>query len=268
MRGQIIRYSFQTGTGAITGDDGNRYTFDNGEWRENYAPAQDMRVDFDDYIYPDGQGRQALEVHAVSESPVPTTTQNATQGTQNTNTKPSKGMKWWHWTLIGVGAFFALLIVVGMVVEEEPDTTEVVVKQTTATVSTSVPAPVPTAIPTPDTISTHIYTARELHDLNAKNAEFFASQFKGGRIHVTGWFHSIIDDREYVLAADPDTGIFITQTRLFGVILEDLSKEEQGSLSIGNKVLATCKVGDYITEESEGFTVSKLYMDDCSLGKN
>ena len=68
MQGSIIRYDFQSGRGAISGDDGNRYSFDNEGWKENYPPAQNMRVDFDDRISNDGQGRQAVDVYVVPES--------------------------------------------------------------------------------------------------------------------------------------------------------------------------------------------------------
>ena len=78
MQGSIIRYDFQSGRGAISGDDGNRYSFSNAEWRENYPPAQDMRVDFDDRIDHDGQGRQATEIYAVDESRTTTTPSVAT----------------------------------------------------------------------------------------------------------------------------------------------------------------------------------------------
>ncbi len=139
MQGSIIRYDFRSGRGAITGDDGNRYSFSNDEWREDYPPAQDMRVDFDDPIDHDGQGRQATEIYAVAESHTTaienprenrerwesltpkqqkeewTTYWNSTQENAKRGYQASNGMKWWHWTLIGVGALFALIVLVAVV---------------------------------------------------------------------------------------------------------------------------------------------------------
>ena len=47
MTGHILDYSIQTNTGAISGDDGNRYSFTGADWRESGAPQVGMRVDFD-----------------------------------------------------------------------------------------------------------------------------------------------------------------------------------------------------------------------------
>ena len=47
MIGHVLAYSVQTGAGAISGDDGNRYTFTDAEWRISGTPQRGMRVDFD-----------------------------------------------------------------------------------------------------------------------------------------------------------------------------------------------------------------------------
>jgi len=47
MTGEILDYSIQTNTGAISGDDGNRYSFTGVGWQENGAPRPGMRVDFE-----------------------------------------------------------------------------------------------------------------------------------------------------------------------------------------------------------------------------
>ena len=47
MTGQILDYSIQTNSGVISGDDGNRYTFQGEDWKEPGMPQQGMRVDFD-----------------------------------------------------------------------------------------------------------------------------------------------------------------------------------------------------------------------------
>ncbi len=46
MKGQILDFSVQTGSGTISGADGNRYTFAGAEWKGNGAPLRGMTVDF------------------------------------------------------------------------------------------------------------------------------------------------------------------------------------------------------------------------------
>ena len=46
MKGRVLNYSLQENTGLISGDDGNRYTFEGGEWREQALPIQGSFVDF------------------------------------------------------------------------------------------------------------------------------------------------------------------------------------------------------------------------------
>ena len=68
MRGRIIRYSFQTNTGAISGDDGVRYSFHNQDWKEETPPATNMYVDFDVRVDPSTQAHTALEIFSVATS--------------------------------------------------------------------------------------------------------------------------------------------------------------------------------------------------------
>ena len=46
MKGRVLNYSVQENTGLISGDDGNRYTFEGGQWREQALPIQGSFVDF------------------------------------------------------------------------------------------------------------------------------------------------------------------------------------------------------------------------------
>ena len=47
MKGTILDFSFQTGSGAISGDDGSRYSFSGAQWQASDFPETGMRVDFD-----------------------------------------------------------------------------------------------------------------------------------------------------------------------------------------------------------------------------
>ena len=46
MFGSILHYSVQTGEGAISGDDGNRYRFAGRDWLDREPPARGDRVEF------------------------------------------------------------------------------------------------------------------------------------------------------------------------------------------------------------------------------
>ena len=47
MQGSVLDYSAESGEGIISGDDGVRYTFTAGEWRDaDFQPARGVRVDF------------------------------------------------------------------------------------------------------------------------------------------------------------------------------------------------------------------------------
>lgn len=47
MKGRVLDYSLQESSGVISGDDGNRYTFQNSDWRSEKLPSRGMSVDFD-----------------------------------------------------------------------------------------------------------------------------------------------------------------------------------------------------------------------------
>ena len=57
MTGQVLDYSFQTNSGIISGDDGNRYTFTGSDWNETANPSRGMRVDFE------AQGANAVSIY-------------------------------------------------------------------------------------------------------------------------------------------------------------------------------------------------------------
>ncbi len=60
MTGEILDYSIQTNTGAISGDDGNRYSFTSVGWQEQGAPRPGMRVDFE------ANGNVAIGIYSES----------------------------------------------------------------------------------------------------------------------------------------------------------------------------------------------------------
>jgi len=47
MKGQIVDYSVQSHSGAISGHDGTRYQFDGAEWMSDGVPARGRQVDFE-----------------------------------------------------------------------------------------------------------------------------------------------------------------------------------------------------------------------------
>ena len=46
MQGTILAFSIQSNSGAISGNDGNRYAFSGSEWKESRAPTRGTSVDF------------------------------------------------------------------------------------------------------------------------------------------------------------------------------------------------------------------------------
>ena len=61
MKGKILDFSIQSNSGAISGEDGDRYNFDGADWKGDSNPARGMSVDFS------SEGNQAKEVYlAVS----------------------------------------------------------------------------------------------------------------------------------------------------------------------------------------------------------
>jgi TM2 domain-containing membrane protein YozV len=46
MKGKILDYSIQNGSGIISANDGNRYNFSNSEWKSDKSPSVNQIVDF------------------------------------------------------------------------------------------------------------------------------------------------------------------------------------------------------------------------------
>ena len=46
MKGKILDFSSQSNSGAISGEDGERYSFDGSDWKGDSSPARGMAVDF------------------------------------------------------------------------------------------------------------------------------------------------------------------------------------------------------------------------------
>ncbi|MDE0087852.1 MAG: TM2 domain-containing protein [Candidatus Poribacteria bacterium] len=46
MKGKILDFSIQTNSGAISGDDGERYNFSGADWKSDRHPTRGMSVDF------------------------------------------------------------------------------------------------------------------------------------------------------------------------------------------------------------------------------
>ena len=47
MKGKILDYNFEESKGIISGEDGNRYTFENSQWKGSVNPKANQVVDFD-----------------------------------------------------------------------------------------------------------------------------------------------------------------------------------------------------------------------------
>jgi phage shock protein PspC (stress-responsive transcriptional regulator) len=56
LQGTILDFSLSENTGLITGDDGNRYSFSNKDWKADVLPQKGLRVDFD------FNGKEALSI--------------------------------------------------------------------------------------------------------------------------------------------------------------------------------------------------------------
>ena len=46
MKGKILDFSIQSNSGAISGDDGERYNFSGADWKSERLPTRGMSVDF------------------------------------------------------------------------------------------------------------------------------------------------------------------------------------------------------------------------------
>ena len=47
MKGLVLHYSTDTGSGVISGDDGQRYSFRESDWNDSRNPENGLRVDFE-----------------------------------------------------------------------------------------------------------------------------------------------------------------------------------------------------------------------------
>ena len=63
MRGKILTYSIHTTEGVISGDDGERYAFDRGQWRGTTVPRIGQTVDF---VVDDGKADSIFPVAGAS----------------------------------------------------------------------------------------------------------------------------------------------------------------------------------------------------------
>lgn len=61
MRGEILGYDPNSGTGVLRAEDGRRYRFALAQWREASAPEKGIRVDFET------SGEHAIDVYAVED---------------------------------------------------------------------------------------------------------------------------------------------------------------------------------------------------------
>ena len=57
MKGKVLDFSVQSNSGAISGEDGERYNFDGADWKGDSPPAHGMSVDFS------AEGSEAKEVY-------------------------------------------------------------------------------------------------------------------------------------------------------------------------------------------------------------
>ena len=47
MKGKVLDYNIQESKGIISGDDGQRYSFESSEWKNNISPKVNQFVDFE-----------------------------------------------------------------------------------------------------------------------------------------------------------------------------------------------------------------------------
>ena len=74
MKGKVLDFSLAQSEGVISGDDGNRYTFQGKEWKSQAHPTAGARVDFD------AEGKSAMGVYSDAPTKAMATaqSQNAT----------------------------------------------------------------------------------------------------------------------------------------------------------------------------------------------
>lgn len=69
MKGKVLDFSLAQSEGVISGDDGNRYTFQGKEWKSQAHPSAGARVDFD------AEGKSAIGVYLDAPTKAITTAQ-------------------------------------------------------------------------------------------------------------------------------------------------------------------------------------------------
>ena len=99
MKGKILDYNIQESKGIISGDDGQRYSFENKDWKASELPKVNQVVDF-----------ETDELNAKSIYP------QAVQQT-NSNSVDGKNMTFPLISLISslVGIFFGLFAIIGII---------------------------------------------------------------------------------------------------------------------------------------------------------
>lgn len=80
MKGKILDFSVSENKGAISGYDGNRYTFSGSDWKDSKTPQKGMEVDFD------VDGKEAKDVYVIAIQ------QNTSQNRRNSKDKTAAGL--------------------------------------------------------------------------------------------------------------------------------------------------------------------------------
>ena len=96
-------------------------------------------------------------------------------------------------------------------------------------------------------------TARELYREREMNATRYDQNYKGKWVRISGIVSSV-DGGAVKLAAD-ESSFFSIGMSVKEVWLNDLSTGAQASVSAGDRVAATCKVGDFI--------ILSIMLNDC-----
>lgn len=111
MKGKILDYNFQESKGVISGDDGNRYSFENSQWKADSSPKVNQTVDFV------ADGDIAKDIYLVKTQ--------INDLASSLNIEGSEARKGAVYAAIGSGLMFlaiipvlgALLVIVGFVLE-------------------------------------------------------------------------------------------------------------------------------------------------------
>ena len=77
MKGKILDYSLQQSSGLISGEDGQRYRFNNTEWKSDQLPVPGLAVDFEADekealgVYLDPQANAKANIHNSADLALP-----------------------------------------------------------------------------------------------------------------------------------------------------------------------------------------------------